>query len=110
MALPPKVYQFLVGMFAALGSFLYGYDLNVLIDSQVNSALNCKSRVLDGNIDKLITIRIKAVILSNNDLNNINNNNIDFSSLCQQEYLSACNAREFTGVWEYTCPKSGHVL
>jgi MFS family permease len=30
MALPPKVYQFLVGLFASLGSLLYGYDLGVV--------------------------------------------------------------------------------
>jgi MFS family permease len=30
MALPPKVYQFLVGLFASLGSLLYGYDLGVI--------------------------------------------------------------------------------
>lgn len=30
MALPPKWYQFLVGVFASLGSFLYGYDLGVI--------------------------------------------------------------------------------
>lgn len=30
MALPPKVYQFLVGLFASLGSWLYGYDLGVI--------------------------------------------------------------------------------
>ncbi|PHH50038.1 putative glucose transporter rco-3 [Ceratocystis fimbriata CBS 114723] len=30
MALPPKWYQFLVSVFASLGSFLYGYDLGVI--------------------------------------------------------------------------------
>lgn len=30
MALPPKWYQFLVGVFASLGSVLYGYDLGVI--------------------------------------------------------------------------------
>jgi sugar porter (SP) family MFS transporter len=30
MALPPKVYQFLIGVFASLGSFLFGYDLGVI--------------------------------------------------------------------------------
>ncbi|KAA8904824.1 putative MFS sugar transporter [Sphaerosporella brunnea] len=30
MALPPKWYQFLVGLFASLGSFNYGYDLGVI--------------------------------------------------------------------------------
>ncbi|RDW56780.1 hypothetical protein BP6252_13964 [Coleophoma cylindrospora] len=32
MALPPRVYQFLVGVFAALGSFLYGYDLTIVAE------------------------------------------------------------------------------
>ncbi|KAF3942171.1 hypothetical protein ABW19_dt0208294 [Dactylella cylindrospora] len=32
MALPPKWYQFLVGMFASLGSFLFGYDLGVIAE------------------------------------------------------------------------------
>lgn len=36
MALPPKVYQFLVGLFASLGSLLFGYDLGVI--AQVISA------------------------------------------------------------------------
>lgn len=30
--LPPKWYQFLVGVFASLGSFLYGYDLGVIAE------------------------------------------------------------------------------
>ncbi|KAK7182400.1 hypothetical protein DPSP01_002308 [Paraphaeosphaeria sporulosa] len=30
MALPPKWYQFLVGVFASLGSLLFGYDLGVI--------------------------------------------------------------------------------
>lgn len=32
MALPPKWYQFLVGVFASLGSVLYGYDLGVIAE------------------------------------------------------------------------------
>lgn len=32
MALPPRVYQFLVGVFAAVGSFLYGYDLTIVAE------------------------------------------------------------------------------
>lgn len=36
MALPPKTYQFLVGLFASLGSLLFGYDLGVI--AQVISA------------------------------------------------------------------------
>ncbi|RDL39088.1 MFS general substrate transporter [Venustampulla echinocandica] len=30
MALPPKIYQFLVGVFASMGSILFGYDLGVI--------------------------------------------------------------------------------
>ncbi|KAM0694734.1 hypothetical protein Q7P36_005090 [Cladosporium allicinum] len=33
MALPPKVYQFLVSMFASVGSILYGYDLGVIAEA-----------------------------------------------------------------------------
>ncbi|KAL2703072.1 hypothetical protein AAEP93_007370 [Penicillium crustosum] len=32
MGFPPRVYQFLVGTFAALGSFLYGYDLTIVAE------------------------------------------------------------------------------
>lgn len=32
MVLPPRVYQFLVGVFAAVGSFLYGYDLTIVAE------------------------------------------------------------------------------
>ncbi|KAI5289722.1 hypothetical protein KEM52_000680, partial [Ascosphaera acerosa] len=32
MAMSPKVYQFLVSVFAAMGSFLYGYDLGVVAE------------------------------------------------------------------------------
>lgn len=30
MAIPPKWYQFLVGLFASLGSFNFGYDLGII--------------------------------------------------------------------------------
>jgi len=30
MAIPPKWYQFLVSVFASVGSILYGYDLGVI--------------------------------------------------------------------------------
>ena len=32
MTLPPKWYQFLVGVFASLGSYLFGYDLGVIAE------------------------------------------------------------------------------
>jgi len=38
MALPPKWYQFLVSVFASLGSLLYGYDLGVIAE-----AIACQS-------------------------------------------------------------------
>ena len=33
MALPPKWYQFLVSVFASIGSLLYGYDLGVIAEA-----------------------------------------------------------------------------
>jgi hypothetical protein len=33
MALPPKWYQFLVSIFASLGSLLFGYDLGVIAEA-----------------------------------------------------------------------------
>lgn len=33
MALPPKWYQFLVSVFASIGSILYGYDLGVIAEA-----------------------------------------------------------------------------
>ncbi|CRK24012.1 High-affinity glucose transporter like protein [Verticillium longisporum] len=45
MALPPKVYQWLVGVFASLGSLTYGYDLGVI--AQVIAAPSFLDRVGD---------------------------------------------------------------
>ncbi|GMF78126.1 unnamed protein product [Aspergillus oryzae] len=38
MTFPPKVYQFLVGTFAALGSFLYGYDLTIVAEGKLTNS------------------------------------------------------------------------
>ncbi|KAF1991698.1 MFS putative major facilitator superfamily transporter [Aulographum hederae CBS 113979] len=38
MALPPKWYQFLVGVFASLGSVLYGYDLGIIAEVVASKA------------------------------------------------------------------------
>ena len=32
MVLAPKLYQFLVGVFASMGSILFGYDLGVIAE------------------------------------------------------------------------------
>jgi hypothetical protein len=32
MVLNPKLYQFLVGVFASMGSILFGYDLGVIAE------------------------------------------------------------------------------
>ncbi|KAM5345074.1 hypothetical protein ACJ41O_010936 [Fusarium nematophilum] len=42
MALPSRVYQFLVGVFAALGSFLYGYDLTIVAEVVASHSFNDK--------------------------------------------------------------------
>jgi hypothetical protein len=39
MALPPKFYQFLVGIFASLGSFLYGYDLTIIAEGKKSASI-----------------------------------------------------------------------
>lgn len=46
MALPPRVYQFLVGVFAAVGSFLYGYDLTIVAEGMDTYGLHRISSVL----------------------------------------------------------------
>ncbi|VUC23055.1 unnamed protein product [Clonostachys rosea] len=42
MALPSKFYQILVGVFAALGSFLYGYDLTIVAEVVASQSFNSK--------------------------------------------------------------------
>lgn len=42
MALPPKWYQFLVGVFASLGSFLFGYDLGVIAEVVASDTFEAK--------------------------------------------------------------------
>jgi MFS family permease len=45
----PGVYQFLVGCFAALGSFLFGYDLGVIAEVVASSSF--KNMFLQANSD-----------------------------------------------------------
>ena len=42
MVLSPKWYQFLVGVFASLGSLLYGYDLGVIAQVIASQSFNAK--------------------------------------------------------------------
>lgn len=42
MALPPKWYQFLIGVFASLGSYLYGYDLGVIAEVVASQSFTTK--------------------------------------------------------------------
>lgn len=42
MALPPKWYQFLVSVFASLGSLLYGYDLGVIAEAIASGNFKAK--------------------------------------------------------------------
>jgi MFS family permease len=47
MALPPKWYQFLVGVFASLGSFLFGYDLGVIAEVVASNTFEDKFNPTD---------------------------------------------------------------
>ncbi|KAI5815028.1 putative MFS sugar transporter [Pyronema omphalodes] len=42
MALPPKWYQFLVGLFASIGSFNYGYDLGIIAQVVASDSFSSK--------------------------------------------------------------------
>jgi len=47
MALPPKWYQFLVSVFASLGSFLFGYDLGVIAEVVAADTFKAKFNLND---------------------------------------------------------------
>lgn len=47
MALSPKWYQFLVGVFASLGSLLYGYDLGVIAQVIASQSFNLRFNPTD---------------------------------------------------------------
>lgn len=56
----PKVYQFFLALFAAFGSFLYGYDLGVIAsvvasDSFVDKFLSIESSTRSGTVVALFT-------------------------------------------------------
>lgn len=52
MVLSPKWYQFLVGVFASLGSLLYGYDLGVI--AQVIASHSFKTKFNPSNNEEYV--------------------------------------------------------
>ena len=56
MALPPKWYQFLVGVFASLGSFLYGYDLGVIAEVVASKTFADKFAANDTQIGLVVSM------------------------------------------------------
>jgi hypothetical protein len=56
----PKIYQFLLAMFAAFGSFLYGYDLGIIAsvvasDSFIDKFLQTDATIRSGTVVSLFT-------------------------------------------------------
>lgn len=56
----PKIYQFFLALFAAFGSFLYGYDLGVIAsvvtsDSFIDQFLDADSASRSGTVVALFT-------------------------------------------------------
>ncbi|KAE8167622.1 general substrate transporter [Aspergillus tamarii] len=60
MPFPPKVYQFLVGTFAALGSFLYGYDLTIVAEGKLTNFEHLCPLSLGGT-DKVFSLSVLVV-------------------------------------------------
>lgn len=60
MLFPPKVYQFLVGTFAALGSFLYGYDLTIVAEGKLTNFEHLCPLSLGGT-DKVFSLSVLVV-------------------------------------------------
>ncbi|KAF5853371.1 hypothetical protein GGP41_001947 [Bipolaris sorokiniana] len=56
MALPPKVYQFLVGLFASLGSLLYGYDLGVIAQVISSPAFNAEFNPTEDETGAVVSV------------------------------------------------------
>ncbi|KAI8941575.1 hypothetical protein NX059_002790 [Plenodomus lindquistii] len=56
MALPPKVYQFLVGLFASLGSLLFGYDLGVIAQVIAAKSFVSKFRPTDNETGAVVSV------------------------------------------------------
>ncbi|KAJ5951168.1 Major facilitator superfamily domain general substrate transporter [Penicillium vulpinum] len=56
MRLSPAWYQFLVGVFASLGSFLYGYDLGVIAEVLVCQSFTSKFRANDTETGLVVSL------------------------------------------------------
>ena len=56
MALPPKWYQFLVGLFASLGSLLFGYDLGVIAQVIASQSFNSRFAPNDNETGAVVSV------------------------------------------------------
>jgi hypothetical protein len=56
MVFQPKLYQFLVGLFASLGSLLYGYDLGVIAQVIASDAFNAKFKPTDLETGAVVSV------------------------------------------------------
>ncbi|KAE9964554.1 hypothetical protein EG328_010362 [Venturia inaequalis] len=56
MALPPKVYQFLIAIFASLGSLLYGYDLGVIASAIASANFNLLFKPTESETGAVVSV------------------------------------------------------
>jgi MFS family permease len=56
MVFQPKLYQFLVGLFASLGSLLYGYDLGVIAQVIASKAFKAKFKPTDVQTGAVVSV------------------------------------------------------
>ncbi|KFY24036.1 hypothetical protein V493_05483 [Pseudogymnoascus sp. VKM F-4281 (FW-2241)] len=56
MALPPKVYQFLVGVFVSLGSITYGYDLGVIASVIASDTYESRFKPTDAQTGAVVSL------------------------------------------------------
>lgn len=56
MALPPKWYQFLISVFASLGSLLYGYDLGVIAEAIACASFTTKFNPTDNETGAVVSV------------------------------------------------------
>ncbi|OBT56148.1 hypothetical protein VE04_03885 [Pseudogymnoascus sp. 24MN13] len=56
MALPPKVYQFLVGVFVSLGSITFGYDLGVVAEVIASETYQSRFKPTDAQTGAVVSL------------------------------------------------------